>query len=172
MKNRTEIILIGGATGTGKSSISFKIMKKNNIIHKIGTGFIREMSKCFFTKKKYLEVYKHSFETNNKNKFDNLYLQSKYIKSMIKKSINRAYKEGTSIIIEGVNIIPGLMEFNCVTQKIIMVVENEKKHFKRIFQNTTHTKRKIAKSDFKKIRSIQKILMEKAKKYNWDINEI
>ena len=36
----------------------------------------------FFKQKKYLEVYKHSFETNNKNKFDNLYLQSKYIKNM------------------------------------------------------------------------------------------
>ena len=72
-----------------------------------------------FLNKKIFRVYKHSFETNNKNKFDNLYLQSKYIKNMIRKSVNRAYKEGTSIIIEGVNIIPGLMEFNCVTQKLL-----------------------------------------------------
>ena len=90
---------------------------------------------------------------------------------MIHLAIKRADREGTSIIIEGVNLIPGLNEFKEVSKKYIMVVKNEKKHFNRIIKNKTHLNRRVSITDFKKIRKIQEILIVKAKKYNWKIIE-
>ena len=80
-------------------------MKKHKIIHKLGSGFVREMAKSFISKKKNKHLYSHSFETNLKYPIKNLLLQSKPLKGMFQNAINRANKEGTSIIIEGVNMI-------------------------------------------------------------------
>ena len=169
---KNKIFLIGGATGVSKSTLSFKLMKKHNIIHKLGTGFIREMAKNFLSKKKLPELYTHSFETNLKDPLLNLHTQSVPLKKMIKHAINRANREGTSMIIEGVNLIPGLMEFANVDKKILLIVKNEKKHFEMIQNNNTHKLREISKKYLKNIRSIQQSLILRAKKFNWQIIDV
>jgi 2-phosphoglycerate kinase len=168
-KFKNKIFLIGGASSVAKSSLSFELMKKYNIIHKLGTGFVREMAKTFILKKNNKNLYSHSFETNLKNPIDNLYLQSIPLKKMLQKAINRANNEGTSIIIEGVNIIPGLMEFNDVDEKVLLIVKCEKKHLKMLKQNNTHKLRKVEYKFFKNVRRIQEELIVRAKKYNWKI---
>ena len=50
-KFKNKIFLIGGASGVTKSSLSFELMKKHKIIHKLGSGFVREMAKSFILKK-------------------------------------------------------------------------------------------------------------------------
>ena len=50
-KFKNNIFLIGGASGVTKSSLSFELMKKYKIIHKLGSGFVREMAKSFILKK-------------------------------------------------------------------------------------------------------------------------
>ena len=131
-KFKNKIFLIGGASGVTKSSLSFELMKKYKIIHKLGSGFVREMAKSFILKKNNKYLYSHSFETSLKNPIDNLYLQSIPLKKMFQNAINRANREGTSMVIEGVNIIPGLMEFSFIDRKILLVVEDEKKHLSMI----------------------------------------
>ena len=51
-KYKNKIFIIGGASSVSKSSLSFELMKKHGIIHKLGSGFVREMAKSFITKKK------------------------------------------------------------------------------------------------------------------------
>ena len=125
-KYKNTIILIGGATGVTKSSYSYELMKKK-IIHKMGSGFIREMAKSFYTKDKLPELYNHSFETNIKYPIRNLYLQSVPLKKWFKKQFIELI-EGTSIIFEGVNFIPGLMEFENIDKKILLIVKDKKKN--------------------------------------------
>jgi 2-phosphoglycerate kinase len=144
-------------------------MKKYNIIHKLGSGFIREMAKAFILKKNNKNLYSHSFETNLKNPIQNLYLQSVPLKKMFQNAINRANREGTSMVIEGVNIIPGLMEFDYVDAKILLIVKNEKQHFEMLKKNNTHKLRKVDEKYFENIRAIQDQLIIRAKRYNWKI---
>lgn len=172
MKNKSRIILIGGATATSKSTESFKMMKKYKIVHKLGTGFIREMCKLFVKKKELPELYSHSFGTGSiKDPFKNLYKQSVPINKMINLALKRASREGTSMIIEGVNVIPGLTNFEN-SEKIIMAVRSEKFHKKMIFENKTHLRRKITLKDFKKIRKIQSNFIFLAKKHKWKVKYI
>jgi len=168
-KYKNKIFIIGGASSVTKSSLSFELMKKYGIIHKLGSGFIREMAKSFITKKNNKYLYTHSFETNLKSPIKNLYLQSLPLKRMFQNAINRANREGTSLIIEGVNIIPGLMEFNEIDKKILLIVKDEKKHLKMIKKNDTHKLRVVNDKYFKNIRAIQHQLILRAKKYNWKI---
>lgn len=168
-KFKNKIILIGGTSGVTKSSFSYQLMMKHKIVHKLGSGFIREMAKTFISKKKNLYLYNHSFETNLKNPFENLLLQSISLKKMFKYAINRANQEGTSLIIEGTSIIPGLTEFNYIDKKILLTIKDEKKHLNLIKSNKTHKLRKIDIKYFKNIRLIQDELIRRAKKYDWKI---
>ena len=168
-KFKNKIFLIGGASAVTKSSLSFELMKKHNIIHKLGSGFIREMAKSFILKKDNKHLYTHSFETNLRNPIKNLIQQSVPLKKMFQNAINRANREGTSMIIEGVNIIPGLMEFNDIDSKVLLVVRDEQKHFKMLKKNNTHKLRKVNEKYFHNIRQIQHQLILKAKKFNWKI---
>ena len=168
-KFKNKIILIGGASGVTKSSFSYQLMKKHKIIHKLGSGFIREMAKSFIPKSKNINLYTHSFETNLKRPIENLLLQSMPLKKMFQSAINRANREGTSIIIEGVNIIPGLTEFKYIDDKIILIIKDEEKHLNLINNNNTHKLRKVDFKHFKNIRLIQEELITRAKKNNWRI---
>lgn len=170
MKNfKNKIILLGGAAGVGKSTYSQKLMIKNKIVHKMGTGFVREMAKSFISKKNNKNLYTHSFETKLSNPIKNLYLQSKPLKKMLKKVVERANREGTSMIIEGVNVIPGLINFSDIDEKIILIVKDKNKHFQMIKKNNTHKLRKIPIDYFENIRNIQSNLVKLAKKFNWKI---
>ena len=75
--------------------------------------------------------------------------------------IRRAYDEGTSIVIEGVNIIPGLINPEFATLFVVLFVEDQNVH-RKMMSGDTHFKRQIGGSDFVAIREIQKNLIRVA----------
>lgn len=149
------IILIGGAAGTGKTTISNRLCGALDIPHRLGSGFVREVARSFLSKRKASVLHTYSFRPGeNITPFQNLYEQSSLIKDGIELCIRRAYKEGTSIVIEGVNLIPGLIATKMVTLFVILYVENQKMH-QKMLSGDTHKKRVISKEDFVAIRQIQ-----------------
>ena len=68
-------------------------------------------------------------------------------------SIKRAFNEGTSLIIEGVNIIPGMISEKHISKKIILYVENEGFH-RNMVLGKTHSKRRISDIDVDKMGAI------------------
>lgn len=165
MKKNPSIILIGGVPGVGKTSFCFKLMKKENITHKIGTGFLREALRKVIKNKNFLRPSYNCLETFK--------IQSKILQPFIYKIIDRSFREGTSIIIEGTAITPLFFNHkkykNIISEKIFLFTKNETTHFKNLKINKLHTKRKIKFSEFLKIRQIQNQALVFAKKNNWRI---
>jgi|APSaa5957512535_1039671.scaffolds.fasta_scaffold03476_5 2-phosphoglycerate kinase len=167
-----KIILIGGASGSSKTSTSKDISCKYDIAHRIGSGFVREMAKNFITRSENSSLYEYSYmPINNMTPFQNLYRQSEIIEPMINLSIKRAFNEGTSIIVEGVNIIPGLNEYNESTDKVVLYVEDEEVHFQMI-HGPTHKNRLVSKQNFLNVRSIQSEFIKRAQDYGWNLFDI
>lgn len=168
MKN-PKIILIGGAAGTSKTTNGKIICNKFDISHRMGSGFIREVAKSFITMKENPYLYNYSYSPHdNSSPFDNLYKQSEVIKDSIELCIERAFAEGTSLLIEGVNIIPGLIDTKNVSLNVIFTVDDFDQHLQMV-QGKTHFKRKISKEQFKKIREIQDYFKVKAQLNDWEI---
>lgn len=169
----TNIFLIAGASGVAKTSTSKRLSEKHNIIHRLGTGFIREMAKAFISKSDQPSLYRYSFDTDKQmSAYDNLYSQSLVIKPMMQLAIDRAHAEGTGLIIEGTALIPGMINIsNAQTKHVLLFVENKEKHYDMI-NGETHEKRFVTKEQFEHVRSIQNILLKNAKENNWPIIDI
>ena len=71
------------------------------------------------------------------------------------------------LIIEGVNVIPGLtlMQYKEI-QPVVLYVEDEAKHFEMI-NGDTHSNRHVSQQQLKLVRDIQRVLIKRAADYNW-----
>jgi 2-phosphoglycerate kinase len=167
------IILIGGASGTGKTTLGKTLCSELGISHRMGSGFIREFAKSFVSRSDNPYLYNYSFRPHldNISPFENLYKQSEVLKPGIEGCLQRAYDEGTSLLIEGVNIIPGLITFKFTTLFLTLSVDDYDVHYSRIMGNT-HFKRKISEEDFKKGRGVQQKFVETAVKHNCPVIDV
>tara|TARA_B100000886_G_C20420230_1_gene491208 strand:- start:1798 stop:2340 length:543 start_codon:yes stop_codon:yes gene_type:complete len=165
-------ILIGGASGVAKSTQAMQFCGNNNIVHKIGSGFIREIVRHFISKESSPELHEYSFgdSKNFSIPYALLKEQSRPLVDPTLRCLERAEKEGTSIIIEGVNILPSLYNSFTTKNKYILYVECEKKHWEMI-NGETHKDRTITKDQFVKVRAIQESFKKDAKDHEWKLIE-
>lgn len=164
------LILIGGAAGTGKSCLAKDLCYKMDIAHRMGSGFIREFSKSFVSQNENPFLYNYSFRPHIESvgPFENLYRQSQVLKDGIELCLQRAYQEGTSIVIEGVNIIPGLIDYDELSLFVVLTIEDYETHNSRIL-GKTHFKRRIKEEDFQRVRLVQEGFVNAAKANNYPI---
>ena len=91
---------------------------------------MREIVRHFVSKESSPELHEYSYgDSKILYLYDLLKEQSKPLVGPTLRCLERAENEGTSIVIEGVNILPSLIIFN---KKYILYVECEKKHWEMI----------------------------------------
>ena len=114
------IILIGGASGIGTSSISFEIANKLGIKNMLSTDMIREVMRKMVSKELCPTLFESSYTAEEALKtpappeFDKTLLGFKDHVETVNVGLNgvieRSIKEGISIVIEGVHIVPGFID--------------------------------------------------------------
>jgi 2-phosphoglycerate kinase len=157
-----KIVCIGGVAGTGKTSLAKVLSYKYGFYHRMGTGFIREIVKTAI-KDPCLDC--HTYLVTCEQAYQHLKRQTLAMKDAINACINRAHREGTSLIMEGNHLIPWELENSNITHSIILEVTNSDIHW-RILNGKSHKKRVISEDDFKRIREMQETLIFLAEKNN------
>ncbi|OED29850.1 2-phosphoglycerate kinase [Methanosphaera sp. WGK6] len=114
------IILIGGASGIGTSSISFELANKLGIKNMLSTDMIREVMRKMVSKELCPTLFESSYTaadaltTPAPPEFDKTLLGFKDHVNTVSVGltgvVERAIKEGISIVIEGVHIVPGFID--------------------------------------------------------------
>ena len=148
---KQKIILIGGAAGTGKTTVAREAANRYNIHHRIGTGFIREIVK---TETKNERLDSHTYLLTTQQAYNHLADQTNTILESINACINRAGKEGTSLIIEGSHILPWIIKNKHITHSLILYIEDEEIH-RVMLDGISHKERIITNDDFRRIREMQ-----------------
>lgn len=114
------IILIGGASGIGTSSISFELANRLGIKSLLSTDMIREVMRKIVSKQLCPTLFESSYTAEDAlttpapPEFDKTLLGFKdHVETVsvgLTGVIERSIKEGISIIIEGVHIVPGFID--------------------------------------------------------------
>ena len=137
------VILIGGATGVGKSTIATQLAARLGIVRVVATDAIREVMRSMLSPELMPTLHTSSFHADQAlreppgKSADALLLgfreQTAAVAVGINALIERAATEGTGIIIEGAHIVPGFMDLEAHADSILAVpfilgVDDEGRH--------------------------------------------
>jgi 2-phosphoglycerate kinase len=176
------IILIGGATGVGKSTIATQLASRLGITRVVSTDAVREILRSAFTPEMFPTLYASSFEAGNAvrqpipHSGDRLIIgfreQAAAVAVGAQSLISRAIAEGADLILEGAHLVPGFIESldeigsdRAVVVSVLISVDDEKLHRSHFYRRDTDTRHRGNSrylANFKKIRRIQKYMVTSA----------
>lgn len=139
------VILIGGATGTGKSTVATEIAYRLGITRLTSTDSIRQTMRAFFSREFMPTVHYSSFGAGAAlpDADDPLVAgfleQSRNVLVGVRASIDRALEEDWSIILEGVHLVPGLLPSRVAGALVcacVLSIEDETVHAQHFFSRT------------------------------------
>lgn len=117
--NKPLVVLMGGTTGVGKSTIATMLANRLSIVRIVSTDAIREVMRAFFSHELMPTIHTSSFDAESAlihplpPHVDPVVAgfreQSLSVLVGVRAIIKRALNEGTHIIIEGAHIVPGFI---------------------------------------------------------------
>lgn len=178
---KTYVILIGSASGIGKSTISAELAKSLGIKHLIESDFIREVVRGIIGSDYAPALHASSYmayttlrnKKNYKTEEDLICAgfveHASFVVPAIEKVIERAIKDFDDIIIEGVHLIPGLIDLdnykNQANIHFFILSSDEESHKNRFVKRATEKRRGGKQLDyFKENRTIHDFLLSEAEK--------
>jgi 2-phosphoglycerate kinase len=165
------VLLVGGATGTGKSTVATEAAHRLGITRVTSTDFIRQTIRAYFPPPAMPSVHVSAFEAGGlEGTLEAGFLdQTRRVLVGVEASIDRALNEGWSMAIEGVHLVPGLVpaeiEGALLVHAILRVdsVEQHASHF--VIRDTlTGGERPLEKylEGLSEIRALQDVIVERA----------
>jgi 2-phosphoglycerate kinase len=175
MNDRPLVILIGGATGTGKSTVATEVAYTLGITRLTSTDSIRQTLRAFFSYEFMPTIHHSSFSAGDAiaDADDPLVTgfleQSRTVLVGVKASIDRALQEGWSIIFEGVHLVPGLLPIEAeraIVCPFVLSIEDETEHAQHFFSRNEGSERPLTSylDHFGEIRRLQTFLVERAER--------
>jgi 2-phosphoglycerate kinase len=169
------LILVGGATGTGKSTVATEIAYRLGITRVTSTDFIRQTMRAFFSSEFMPSIHYSSFEAGDAfpDADDPLVTgfldQSRNVLVGVNAAIERALQEGWSMVLEGVHLVPGLLpsfEERALVTACVLNIADETAHAQHFFAREAGTQRPMAKylDRFEQIRRLQCFLVARAER--------
>src|SRR6266508_4468775 len=114
------VILIGGATGVGKSTIATQIAVRLGIVRVVATDAVREVMRAMFTSELMPPIYTSGFNADSALReppprpADRVIVgfreQTAAVAVGVQALVERAAIEGTSVVIEGAHLVPGFVD--------------------------------------------------------------
>lgn len=175
------IILIGGATGVGKSTLATRLAVRLGITRVTSTDAIREVFRAAFSEELMPTLYASSYEADRMlrvpvtKKANPLIIgfqrQVATVAVGMKALISRALEEGTDIIVEGAHVVPGFLEGwdqefkEAVLVPMVVAVSDGKLHRSHFYRRAAQGFRRPLDrylGSFDKIRTLQSYVKQLA----------
>ena len=175
---RPRLLLIAGATGTGKSTASIKIAQREGFQRIVSTDNIREVLRSVDVDESNLALHRSSYSLGETKEPVQDWLDTcQVLEEAILATIAKSRREGFDLVIEGVHIVPSERILRSWTESggfamgVVMVVHDENLHQGMFVEREKNTYRKAERyiANLQRIRSIQDGLIERAKIANWPL---
>jgi 2-phosphoglycerate kinase len=169
------VILVGGATGTGKSTVATEIAYRLGITRVTSTDFVRQTMRAFFSHEFMPTIHYSSFEAGlaapdaDDPLVSGFLEQSRQVLVGVRASIDRALQEGWSMVLEGVHLVPGLLPAeleNVLVSACVLQISDETSHAQHFFTRESGEERPMAKylDRFEEIRRLQRYIVGRAER--------
>ena len=131
------ILLIGGATGTGKSTVATELAYRFGITRVTSTDFVRQTMRAFFSQEFMPAIHYSSFEAGASQDEDDedrvlhgFLAQTRNVLVGVRAAIDRVMQEGWSMVLEGVHLVPGMLPRieGALVVQCILAIEDEEEH--------------------------------------------
>lgn len=178
------LLLVGGATGTGKSTIATEAAHRLGITRVTSTDFIRQTMRTFFSKEFMPSVHYSSFEAQlaltraeEEESGDAAILgfldQTRNVLVGVDAALERAATERWSTVLEGVHLVPGMVDVaypGAFVVQCVIAIEDENLHRSHFWvrDHATEGLRPLEKylDSLPQIREIQDYLIERARRHD------
>ncbi|MBU7042981.1 MAG: 2-phosphoglycerate kinase [Theionarchaea archaeon] len=182
-QKRSIVVLLGGATGIGKSTVAFELSYRLGIHSIIGTDIVREVMRKMVSKDLLPTLHSSSFEAWKDIQIPSSYLSSviyafelqvSHVGVGINAIIHRAVREGLSLLMEGIHLVPGyIAPFDETIFHFVLTLQDEKEHINRFHARAKDSRRPPEHyiQDIDKIRQVQNHIEGKARKFGIPVIE-
>jgi len=128
------IVLVGGATGTGKSTVATEIAYRLGITRVTSTDFVRQTMRAFLSQEFMPSIHYSSFEVPGESGLggvvEGFVEQTRNVLIGVRALIERALQEGWSLVLEGVHLVPGMLPpvEGAMVVHCVLAIEDEQLH--------------------------------------------
>jgi 2-phosphoglycerate kinase len=177
--NRPLLVLIGGVTGVGKSTVATQLAGRLGITRVIATDQLRQVVRAFFSHDFMPAVHHSSFDVaaelrayanDESGTVAGFLRQAHDLAPGIDALAQRAISEGTPIVLEGVHLLPDIpdpdLRRRAVAVRVLLTARDEhahRAHFHARALNTPRSPERYLKA-FDRIRVLQDYLIAEAER--------
>jgi 2-phosphoglycerate kinase len=176
---RPLLVLIGGVTGVGKSTVATQLAGRLGITRVIATDQLRQVVRAFFSHDFMPAVHHSSFEVaralpayanDESGTIAGFLRQAEDLAPGIDALVQRAVSEGTPIVLEGVHLLPEIpdrrLRSNAVAVQMLLTVRDEHAHRAHFEMRGVQTPRASGRylEAFDRIRVLQDYLIGRAER--------
>ncbi|MBI3939605.1 MAG: 2-phosphoglycerate kinase [Acidobacteria bacterium] len=182
------IVAFGGATGTGKSSLATEVAYRLAIRKILSTDTVRQIMRMMFSAELLPSIHHSSYEAWKDQNFlhfsrsrvvDAFEEQASKVCTGVKAMIVRAVEENISLVIDGVHLVPGLIDYDVYAEgayivPVVITTLNRAKYRERFLQRQSDARNRQADrylANFDSILEIQDYIIEMAERYRIPIIE-
>jgi len=183
------VLLVGGGTGTGKSTLATEVAHRLGITRVTSTDFIRQTMRALFSRELMPSVHYSSFEAalaltkaEEEESGDAVLLgfldQTRNVLVGVEAAIERALAEGWSMVLEGVHLVPGMIQSkleDALVVHVVVCVTDEEMHRGHFWvrDSSTDGLRSLDKylEGMPEIRLIQDAILDRARRFDVPVIE-
>ena len=172
------VVLIGGTTGVGKSTVATTIAARLGIVRIVSTDAVREVMRGIFTREMMPSIHASSFNVapylreppgEANPTITGFRRQVQAVSVGVTQIINRAVVEGTDLIVEGAHVVPGFLQFprssEAIVAPMVITVDDEQLHRSHFAARASDERSKRGRhylEHFDDIRSVQSFVRDLA----------
>ena len=175
------ILLLGGTSGVGKSSLAIEVARRLSIARVLSTDAIRDVMRVMISDDLVPTLHVSSFEAHQKLVsavapgldpiVEGFLEQSRTVAVGVRAVIERAIIEGTSTVIDGVSLVPGLYDLAGWSDRahvvLMLAADEDRESLRAHIVARAHGRGARASErylrSFEEIATIQNALLERAR---------
>jgi 2-phosphoglycerate kinase len=138
------ILLIGGATGTGKSTVATELAYRLGITRVTSTDFVRQTMRACLANEFMPSIHYSSFDVAGEvdvGVVGGFVEQTRNVLIGVRAVIERALQEGWSVVLEGVHLVPGMLPRieGALVVHCVLAIEDAEAHEAHFWVRDSHS---------------------------------